>query len=484
MVQSVSDMARILLTTTTRRDRARLRESLEDHGHDVDLVPQGQPLISQLRGQNHDVVLIEASSTLVDTVDVVGFIHESSPQAEVIVLAEPEELPLAAASIRRGASLYLIEPVDPEDVVTLIDGALKRQRNALVVRQTESDNVDGFFGGSPSMNKLLKVVRKVAPTDATVLITGESGTGKEVFANIIHRFSRRADQGKLVTVNCGAIPEALLESELFGHVKGSFTGAVSDKHGLIHEADRGTVFLDEIGDLPLLMQVKILRFLQERMIRKVGGNRTEKVDVRVLAATNRNLVREIARERFREDLFYRLNVVQLHLPPLRRRKETIPVLVSTFLSRFSQVHNKMIRSIGPEAQAKLMAHDYPGNVRELENIMEHAVIMDEDGIIDEADLPSDFLRKHSGLALPPGVGEDRDKDMDSFGVPSDMDADQGHPVQQHLQGEPMTLAEIEAAHIRQTLLRCDGNQTQAARQLGISRTSLWRKIRAMEKDDS
>ncbi len=435
-----------------------MREWIEDAGHDVRVAGDAAGLLARAAEERFDIVFVDADKTMDDPLDVISFLRQSAPDTDIVVLAPVEQLPLAAASIRRGASLYLIEPVEPNAVQAVIASSIKRQSHALVVREVDTRSVDGFFGASPAMTKLFRLIRKVAPTDATVLITGESGTGKEVVANILHRLSPRGQSGKMVPVNCGAIPENLLESELFGHVKGAFTGATQDKEGLLHEADRGTCFLDEIAEMPMQLQVKLLRFLQDRLVRKVGGVRNEKVDVRILAATNKNLLAEMASGRFREDLFFRLNVVQIYLPPLRERRDTIPFLVSSFLSRFIRQYRKQLLGISPEAQARLLGYTYPGNIRELENVMEYACIMADGQTITEADLPPHVLTGHLGLELPASTGPVGE----SAAVQSE---------------SPRTLADVEAEHIRQTLARCGGNQTLAAKQLGISRTSLWRKIK-------
>ncbi len=491
-------MAKILVTTTTGHDRSRLRDALQEDGHDVRLVADDRNLLPLLAAGPFDIVFVDAQKTLDDPLDLISFIRQSSPLTDIVVLAEVSELALAAASIRRGASLYLLEPVEPEQVLTVVDGALRRQRNALIVREADHRSVDGFFGSSPTMAKLLRLIRKVAPTDATVLVTGESGTGKEVVANIIHRLSPRAQQGKLVPVNCGALPENLLESELFGHAKGSFTGAVQEKPGLLQESDKGTVFLDEVAAMPPPLQVKLLRFLQDRMVRRVGAVRSEKVDVRVIAATNKNLVTEIAAKRFREDLFFRLNVVQIYLPPLRDRRDTIPLLASSFLSRFVRQYDKPILRISAEAQNILMSYAYPGNIRELENIIEFACIMAEGTSIDVTDLPPQLTALQGQYVLPATTfsADETAQRMaeggSEGGEPSPTAERSGaHPAGANgcandagkagaEVGGPMTLAELETAHIKAVLHRCGGNQTLAAKQLGISRTSLWRKMRGLE----
>jgi two-component system response regulator HydG len=323
----------------------------------------------------------------------------------------------------------------------------------------------GIVGASPKMQRIFKLVTKVARTDSTVLITGESGTGKELVARSIHLQSRRA-AGLFVPVNVGAIPETLVESELFGYVRGAFTGATGERRGLIEEADGGTLFLDEIGEMPVSVQVKLLRTLENSEVRRLGANENRLVDVRVVAATNRDLQADVASGRFREDLFYRLNVVQIDLPPLRERREDIGLLASYFLDRAGAKADRTPLEFSPEARALLERYDYPGNVRELENAVEHAVALADGTRILPSDLPAVFraprLLPRSALSVRPGVAERRVPETAAVGAdPRDS----------------WSLADVEREHIMRVLKRHGGNSTAASRQLGISRTTLWRKLR-------
>jgi transcriptional regulator with PAS, ATPase and Fis domain len=311
--------------------------------------------------------------------------------------------------------------------------------------------LDDLMADSPAMKKVLRVAMKIAPTSSTVLIGGESGTGKEFFARIVHRHSQ-CGGGNFVAVNCGAIPDTLFESEFFGHRKGAFTGADRDKPGLVEEAHSGTLFLDEVGELSLAAQVKLLRFLQERMFRSVGDTALRAVDVRVIAATNRDLRKLVEQGQFREDLFFRLNVFYLHLPPLRERRETIPNLVSLFVHRFNLLFGKNVSSFSKAAENLLAAYEYPGNIRELENIIEHAVVMADGSEITERDLP-DFMFRNQ-LLLP--------------GPQDSSDASESRVA---------TLAEVEREHIKFVLGLTNHNYTEAAKKLGISRSTLWRKMK-------
>ena len=313
------------------------------------------------------------------------------------------------------------------------------------------------------MQRLLRLVGRVAPTDSAVLLLGESGTGKELIARSLHVLSKRA-QGPFVPVNVGALPESLIESELFGYAKGAFTGAGSDRPGLVEEADRGTLFLDEIGDMPLVTQVKLLRTLENNEVRRVGENAPRLVDVRVVAATHRDLQQMVAEGRFRADLYYRLNVVQLELPPLRERKEDIGLLASYFLDRAAKRLGRPVPRFAPEAMRLLERYDYPGNVRELENAIEHAVAVSESDSLSAAELPTSI---RSPRLLGRGEGN-----VDSLSVGSS--ATHGSSAALI---DDRSLDEVTREHVLRVLGRFEGNATAAARQLGVSRTTMWRMLK-------
>ena len=310
-----------------------------------------------------------------------------------------------------------------------------------------------IVGKSQAIKKVFNAVSRVAPTDSTVLITGETGSGKEVMANAIHRLSKRADY-PFVAINCSAIPETLLESELFGYKKGAFTGANADKRGLLEEANQGTLFLDEIGDMNLSLQSKLLRVLDDGQVRRVGDTETKKVNVRIIAATNKDLRKEIEAGRFREDLFFRLNVVMLHVPPLRDRKEDIPVLIRSFLEKYNNESGKDVLRISDEALAVLMNYDYPGNVRELQNTIKHAVVFSDNNMITKA-------------ALPPSIPA---QPLLASGIPDRLET-------VIRDGKFVKISEMEKRLISETLSLTGNNHTVAARYLGISRSTLWRKMK-------
>ena len=373
--------------------------------------------------------------------------------------------------------------------------------------------LDSLLGDTPEMRKILKTVYKVAPTNSTLLITGESGSGKEFLANVVHRYSKRASE-PFVPVNCGAIPENLVESELFGSKKGSYTGSTADKKGLFESANGGTLFLDEVGELSLSTQVKLLRFLQSHEIRRVGETEARYLDIRIIAATNRDLQKAMHEGRFREDLYYRLNTFHLQLPPLRERKPVIPNLIRYFILKSKEAQGKEIHDLEPAALYALSKYPYPGNIRELENIVEHAIVLSEGGVIKLEDLPEEVQveAREKTVAIPhikdsdnsaPAEGvisEDflREKDEEietpvkpiSFAPISSKPENAGlltHNPTKYLTHNPETedeeilsLDEMERRHILHALSICKGNKTEVCKRLGISRATLWRKLKELK----
>jgi len=400
-----------------------------------------------------DLVFLDAAALWHEGVDLISWIRSRRPGTIVVVLADESNRDLARAATTRGAAQVLVKPLLPADLVEVARRAAGQVVSARTAVSLQTQVLDDMLGDTPEMRKILRIARKVAPTTSTVLVTGESGTGKEFFSNIIHRLSGRTD-GPFVAVNCGAIPETLVESELFGARKGSYTGATSDRKGLFEEAEFGTLFLDEVGELPQPAQVKLLRFLQNHEVRRVGDSESRIVDVRVIAATNRDLQAEVVAGRFREDLWYRLNIFHLNLPPLRDRLSAIPALCRFFVHRFNQLHGRGLAGFEREAEEAILAYHWPGNIRELENAIEHAVVLGESDRIRAIDLPEAiFTSPRPYLRLT------------------------SQSVDENPKAQLKTLHDMERDHIMKVLSAVDHNQTEAAQILGIGRSTLWRKLR-------
>jgi DNA-binding NtrC family response regulator len=407
-----------------------------------------------------DLVLCDVRMPGINGLELVRQIRELDADLPCIVMTGYDTPESNVEALRAGAFWYLHKPFEGSlDVVRkLVEQAIETRRlrseNRLLQNQLRSRyRFDSVVGQSTALRDVLDLVDKVADSDSTVLITGESGTGKELIARAIHYNSRRADR-VMVSLNCGAIPEELLESELFGHVKGAFTGAVAAREGRFAAADGGSIFLDEIGDMSPNLQVKLLRVLQERSFEPVGSSRSVRVDVRVIAATNQNLHDAIRRGAFREDLFYRLNVIPIEVPPLRERKDDVPLLVQHFLDRHNEEKGRKVEGVSAPALDHLMAYDWPGNVRELENLIERMVVMRGEGVLDVSDLPA-ALRRGAASALDPVVPA-----LGAAGLPFNDVIDR-----------------IETKLICDALQRTGGNKNQAALLLGLNRTTLIEKIK-------
>ncbi|MCU0608785.1 MAG: sigma-54 dependent transcriptional regulator [Chitinispirillaceae bacterium] len=441
----------ILIVSADRAFRGKLRENLQLQGYAALEAASQAEALPLLEKSMVDIVFLDIERMPLIEMDIVNYIR-TRHRAEIVVLTTLNEIEEATHALKSGAAFYLLKPLAFPDLKSVLDRLSLRVDRARDHLALEQRFLNDLMSGSPAMQKVLKFAMKIAPTTSTVLIGGESGTGKEFFARIIHRMSERSD-AQFVPVNCGAIPDTLFESELFGHKKGSFTGADRDKTGLVEEAHLGTLFLDEVGELSPAAQVKLLRFLQSREFRRVGDTSSRTVDVRIIAASNRDLADLVSKEKFREDLFFRLNVFLLHLPPLRERKETIPNLIRLFVHRNNQLLNRNITRVSPAAEAVLANYGFPGNVRELENIIEHAVVLAEGSEITEHDLPEFMFRNRLML---PGPGDSA-------------------PPQ--LTGGIATIADMEKNHIRQALEVAGYNYTEVSKKLGISRSTLWRKIK-------
>jgi two-component system response regulator PilR (NtrC family) len=443
----------ILIVDDERSMREFLAIYLRRAGHRVEAAADGAAARKALGAREFDVVITDLRMPDASGLDVLGDSKKLHPETQVIVVTAFATAETAIAAMKAGAYDYLTKPFKVDEVGLVVERALERRalhRQNVALRDEIKGRfkLDRLIGKSPAMQRVFEMIRKIAPARTSVLLIGESGTGKELAARALHELSGRADND-FVAVNCGAIPETLIESELFGHVKGAFTGAGSDKMGLFEAAHGGTIFLDEIGELPVPMQVKLLRVLQERKVKRVGGVQEKEVDLRVVAATNRDLETEVEKGTFRQDLFYRLNVIQLRLPPLRERREDVALLCDHFIRKFSAEHGRTITGIDPDAMSALMDHSFPGNVRELENLIERSVTLAPGDRISHDSLPTLSTLSTAGANLGPAPtlpdeGVDLEKAVEDF----------------------------ERGIIIKALERTRGNRTEAARLLKVTFRSL------------
>lgn len=441
--------ARILIVDDEPIARENLEHVLRREGYDARSVQNGAAALLEVEREQFDLVLTDLRMQPVDGMQVLEHVRAVNPDTEVIVITGFASVSTAVEAMRKGAYYYIPKPYKLDEVRILIrqaleKRALKREVNQLKIELRNRNSIGLLIGNSPEIDLLKKTIEQVAPSDSSVLILGETGTGKELVARTIHNLSTRADK-RFLAINCGAFTEELLANELFGHERDAFTGARGVRKGLLEAAHGGTVFLDEIGDMLLSMQVKLLRVLQERTMMRVGGTEEIPVNIRVVAATNKNLKQEVENGTFRQDFYYRLNVITLHVPRLAERRDDIGPLSLHFLRRFCEAQGKAITGISDAAKGILFSYEYPGNVRELENIMERAVTLANGRLIEPQHLPADLQR----LALV--VGNPR--------------------------REYMTLDENEREYILWVLAQVNENKTRAAEILGIDRVSLWRKIK-------
>ena len=400
---------RILVVDDEASARGGLEKLLRQAGYTVDTAKDGNEALAVAADHPPTVVVTDLKMPEMDGMTLLGKLRESDPDLPVIVATAFGDVSSAVAAMRAGAADYLTKPIDFDSLLISIERAQERRGLRVEaenlrrqLRERDAEGLQGLIGASPAMQKVYRVARQVASSRATVLVTGESGTGKGELARAIHALSPRA-KAPFVSLHCAAVPETLLESEMFGHEKGSFTGADKRRIGRFEQANGGTLFLDEIGEISPLVQTKLLRVLQERSFERVGGSDTISVDVRVLAATNRDLPTEVREGRFREDLFYRLNVVHLDMPPLRLRGSDVIVLANAFLRRFAEDNQKPVDDFSEEARTKILAHRWPGNVRELENAVERAVVLCEGSRVEADDLPFEVAQQMRGPIRVPGA---------------------------------------------------------------------------------
>jgi two-component system response regulator PilR (NtrC family) len=453
---------RILIVDDERSMREFLRIALQRSGHEVATAGSPDEARPLYEAEPFDVVITDLRMTGGTGLDVLREVRQRRPETQVVVVTAYATADTAIAALKQGAYDYLTKPFKVDEIGVVVERALEKRRlitdnEELRHALEERFRLDRMVGKSPAMQRLFELLRKVAPARTSVLLSGESGTGKEMVARALHHLSPRADK-PFVAINCGAIPESLLESELFGHLKGAFTGATMDRPGLFASAHGGTLLLDEIGEVGAQMQVKLLRVLQERKVKRVGGVSEEEVDVRVVAATNRDLEAEVERGAFRQDLYYRLNVIQLHLPPLRNRAEDIPLLVEHFIRKHAAALGRTIVGVEPDAMATLCDYDYPGNVRELENLVERAVTLESGDRITRAALPELVPRRRPRREAPaPGA-------PGTQGAPAEW-PDDGIDLDR-------ALAEYERDLIQRALERAGGVRKTAAKELHVSLRSL------------
>ncbi|HQU29974.1 MAG: sigma-54-dependent Fis family transcriptional regulator [Planctomycetia bacterium] len=442
-------------------DQDAMRESLmiafRDEGYVVEGVASGEDAIQKLNNHNvYDLVVTDLKMKKIDGLEVLKAAKAVNPSTEVVLITAYGTISTAVQAIRDGAYDYVTKPFRHQEILKVATKAFEKKRLKDRVRYLEGEirdkyKFEGIVGNSNAMLEVLKITSQVCRTESTILVTGESGTGKELIARAIHYNSLRKEC-PFIVINCGALPENLQESELFGHMRGAFTGAIKDKVGLFLQAQKGTILLDEIGETSPSTQVKLLRFLQDGEIRPVGGNKAIYVDARIIAATNENLEKAVELGKFRKDLFYRINVIRIHLPPLRERREDIPLLVDFFLEKILEKLKKGKRVFSKESMRTLMSYDWPGNIRELQNIIERVVTLSKNEIINVDELPLP-VEEFTGLNLDPLENKKRK----SFIV--------------------ATLAEQEKNAIVEALNKYGGNQTKVSQLLGISTTTLWRKIK-------
>ncbi len=452
-------MRRVLVVDDEENLRIVLKTLLRRHGYEVETAQSGEEALGLVERFGPDFVITDVKMPKMGGMDLLATLKAKGDLTTVIVMSAYGNLDLAIEAIKAGAYDYVHKPFKPDEIVFALRKAeerelLRRENRALREEIRKEYRFEDILAKSPSMEELFRTIAKIAEYKTTVLITGESGVGKELIARALHRRSGRT--GAFVAVNCGAIPENLLESELFGHKRGAFTDAIQDRRGLFEEAANGTLFLDEIGELPLGLQVKLLRVLQDEHIRRLGDVRDIEVDVRIVAATHRDLVAETQAGRFREDLFYRLNVLSIHVPPLRDRREDIPLLIEHFIARNNARLGTRVRGTDAESRRMLFDYAWPGNVRELENTVERAMVLAEGDLIQVIDLPE-------------RIREAKDK------VSTQLDGDE--------LSIKKTVRNIEEILIRRALQRTRGNRTKAAELLEISHRALLYKLKDYEITD-
>lgn len=428
--------------------------------HKTTLCQNSQEAVKVLENKSFPLVFLDIHMPVINGIQLLEEIKVKYPDTLVIMITAFATVASAVETMKKGAYDYITKPLRIEEIKGLATRALERQKREVAAYHEENQKQQAFpgfaniVGQSKKMRELYSLIRVIAPSDSTILITGESGTGKELVARAIHASSQRHHK-QMITVNCADIPDSVMENELFGHTKGSYTGAYRDQKGLLELADGGTVFLDEIGDLPEITQVKLLRFLQEHEVKRLGGLQYKKVNVRVIAATNSDLVKKIERGTFRQDLYFRLRVIPIHLPPLRERQDDLPLLARHFMNIYARKYNKRAKELSSQALSILLEYPWPGNVRELENLVEYLTVISNNQIITQNDLPAEFSTQ--------GVTEE--KSLCSFAGMN------------YREAKEKVISEFTQEFIRENLIIAGGNVTRAAEIIGIERANLHRLIR-------
>jgi DNA-binding NtrC family response regulator len=446
----LSDKSRILIVDDEEITLENLEHVLKKEGYEVAAVSSGVQALKHLEASPFDLVLTDLKMKKVDGMEILEKVKQRHPDTEVIMITGYATVSSAIEAMKKGAFHYVAKPFKLDEIRLVVARAIKKKRlqdenRELKHQLTIQGNAPLIIGKSKNILEIKRFIQQIAPSDCNVIITGESGTGKELVAQSIHHYSLRATK-RFVAVNCGAFTEELVANELFGHEKEAFTGALSTKIGLLETANGGTVFLDEVGDMPLSMQVKLMRVIQEREVIRLGDTKPIAINVRFVSATNKDIKKAIAEGSFRQDLYYRLNVVSLHMPTLMERKEDIPLLTYYFLDKYARAGNKAVKEISLDALEILTSYSYPGNVRELENIMERAVALAGQETIELKDLPFDLQQM----------------EIHTF---------------RRRENQLLTLEEREKEYIQWILQQMDGNKSRTAEVLGIDRVSLWRKLK-------
>ena len=444
------ESARVLIVDDEEDVRNALKDGLTPYGHKVETAADGSEALEKIRNSQFDIAIIDLKMPRMDGIELLRSIRGVDDTIEAVMLTAFATVSSAVSALKLGAFDYLTKPTRMEEINHVITNimekrSLKEENTFLKKRLDEQKEFGVLVSISPKMREINEIIHRISANDSPIFIEGESGTGKELVARAIHHNSQRA-QKAFIPVNCGAIPHHLLESELFGHKKGSFTGAISDNVGLFRAADSGTLFLDEIGEMPGFLQVKLLRVLQDQKIRPVGSAKTISTDVRVIAATNADVDQALAQKTLRKDLYYRLSVVHIKIPPLRERKGDIPILVHHFIKILNEKYKRRVKSIDPECMEAFAYHDWPGNVRELENVVERAFALNCDDVLTPRNLPAKLLQPRSNT-----------RPINSGSMP--------------------TIGEMEKQLIQQALKECGGNKGKAADMLGVGRKTIYRKIK-------